>query len=68
MCGRPGIVLHVEGLTKEVVQEVGSASLCHFPRPVFGSDGDHISGDFGRVAEHTGCRSRKGKTLRRGIL
>lgn len=33
MCGRPGIVLHVEGLTKEVVQEVGSASLCHFQDP-----------------------------------
>lgn len=32
------------------LSEVGSASLCHFPRPVFGSDGDHISGDFGRVA------------------
>ena len=61
MCGRPGIVLHVEGLTKEVVQEVGSASLCHFPRPVFGSDGDHISGDFGRVAEHTGVGAGKAK-------
>ena len=64
LCSRPGSLFHVEGLAEETLEETGSTALCDLPGPVFGSNGYHLSGDIGRVAEYTGRRSWKSKTLR----
>ena len=63
LCSRPGSLFHVEGLAEETLEETGSTALCDLPGPVFGSNGYHLSGDIGRVAEYTWRRCRKSKTL-----
>lgn len=61
MCSRPCALLYVEGFAQEAVQETGCAAVCYFPGSFFGGDGYHLSGDFGRIAEYSGRRCRKGK-------
>ena len=64
----PALYSMLKDLRKKLSKKLEVPPYVIFQDPSLVSDGDHISGDFGRVAEHTGCRSRKGKTLRRGIL
>ena len=54
----PALFLDDEGFTQEVVQASGSASFRYFPGSVSGSDGHYLSGNVGRIAEYSGCRSR----------
>lgn len=53
---------------RKKLSETGCAAVCYFPGSFFGGDGYHLSGDFGRIAEYSGRRCRKGKTLWPGVL
>ena len=64
----PVLYSMLKDLRKKLSKKLDVPPLCYFPGSFFGGDGYHLSGDFGRIAEYSGRRCRKGKTLWPGVL
>lgn len=58
-------------MLKDLRKKLSKKLMCRrmlFSRSFFGGDGYYLSGDFGRIAEYSGRRCWKGKTLWSGVL